>query len=125
MPRTRTAERLARKTGEAKAACLLSCLSAVPEVLPRFDYRIARGLAEDKGKLREQHEDAHLCSPELALFGVADGMGGHAAGEIAAALALNEVASSVASRTSQRAIEAYVARPSLQTRRNVFTRLRR
>jgi len=97
----------------------------VPEVLPRFDYRIARGVAEDKGKHRDQHEDAHIALPELALFGVADGMGGHAAGEIAAELALSEVKTSIGSRTSQRAIEAYVARPSLQTRRNVFTRLRR
>ena len=82
-------------------------------------------MAEDKGRVREHHEDAHLVAPELALFCVADGMGGHAHGEIAARLAIEEVKNSISGKTSQRALEAYVTRPDLEKRRNVFQRLRR
>jgi protein phosphatase len=39
--------------------------------------------ASDVGRRREVNEDAFLCDDQLGLWVVADGMGGHAAGEIA------------------------------------------
>ena len=39
--------------------------------------------ASHQGMVRENNEDAWLCDAELGLFVVADGMGGHSAGEIA------------------------------------------
>jgi PPM family protein phosphatase len=42
----------------------------------------------DVGRVREANEDAYCVSPDYAWFAVADGMGGHDAGEVAAALAI-------------------------------------
>jgi protein phosphatase len=44
--------------------------------------------ATDRGCVRTNNEDAFLCEPALGLFAVADGMGGAAAGERAAQIAI-------------------------------------
>lgn len=48
-------------------------------------------LASDPGLVREHNEDTALALPELGLFVVADGMGGHAAGDKASALVADTV----------------------------------
>ncbi len=49
----------------------------------------------DRGQVREKNEDSYLICREgpIWLFAVADGMGGHAAGEVASTLALEALSS--------------------------------
>lgn len=49
----------------------------------------------DRGLKRWQNEDALLVRDDLGLYVVADGMGGHAAGEVAADIAVKEIEAAV------------------------------
>lgn len=53
----------------------------------------------DVGRRRTENEDGFLVDEEVGLFAVCDGMGGHAAGEIASSLALEILRKEVRSNT--------------------------
>lgn len=50
----------------------------------------------DVGRVRESNEDSHFVDLRRGIFLVADGMGGHAAGEVASAIASSTVGESMA-----------------------------
>ena len=53
--------------------------------------RIEYSARSDQGKVRNSNEDYYIANPDASLFLVADGMGGHAAGEIASQIAASTV----------------------------------
>jgi len=56
------------------------------------DVRITCDALSDVGRKRKGNEDAHFMSEEQRLYVVADGMGGHAAGEVASRVAVDAIA---------------------------------
>lgn len=56
-------------------------------MIPKINWAVK----SHKGLLREDNEDSYLCEPELGLFLVVDGMGGHEAGEVAASIACESI----------------------------------
>lgn len=61
--------------------------------MSRFDIEFAA--VTDIGKIREKNEDNVLISSDLGLGCVADGMGGHSAGEIASNIAVSVLAETI------------------------------
>ncbi len=59
--------------------------------------RLATGSATDVGRVREGNEDGLLVDETMGLVAVADGMGGHQAGEVASATALEALRAAVRS----------------------------
>jgi protein phosphatase len=57
--------------------------------------RLVIGAATDVGRIREINEDGYLVDEGIGLIAVADGMGGHRAGEVASATALEALRASV------------------------------
>src|SRR3954471_7730466 len=71
-------------TGEARGVCDLE-----------DQMELSFWAATDVGRKREHNEDNFLVDKKLSLFIVADGMGGHASGEVASQMAVHEFRSAV------------------------------
>jgi serine/threonine protein phosphatase PrpC len=62
-----------------------------------MDFQIAAAGRSDRGRIRDNNEDAFYLDPSRRLFLVADGLGGHAGGELASG-AVVEVTAAAADR---------------------------
>jgi PPM family protein phosphatase len=88
--------------------------------VPRFDYLVNFGGASHVGNVRPNNEDVWFADPELGVFLIADGMGGHAAGQVAAQMAVDEAVTCLRSASVVPALKAHLEGPSLATRAAVF-----
>ncbi len=78
---------------------------------------VIAGAATDVGKVRDHNEDGHCVDPDGQVFMVADGMGGHAAGEVASGAAVQVTRQAWTSPAMRRRIQEYAARGDAQMRR--------
>lgn len=62
-----------------------------PEYTLKPSLPISWGAATHAGKVREENEDTFLAEPQLALFLVSDGMGGHRGGELASKIVIEDL----------------------------------
>jgi PPM family protein phosphatase len=68
--------------------------------------RIEYGARSDQGMVRTSNEDSCIANPRSGIFLVADGMGGHAAGEIASQIAASTVEEVVSGRRQGSSMES-------------------
>src|SRR5207244_657772 len=77
----------------------------------------------DVGRKRSHNEDAYLVDESLGLYAVADGMGGHAAGEVASTLAVQSLRDALAGEKA--VLDAFARTPSIEARESVAQAMER
>src|SRR5688572_2108294 len=78
--------------------------------MPVTVTKVSSSMRTDIGMVREHNEDSCHCDPAGTYYIVADGMGGHAAGEVASSMAVQEITRSLEAARGQ--IEAFAVNPA-------------
>lgn len=71
----------------------------------------------DVGRKRQLNEDAFRCDDALGLYVVADGVGGHAKGEVASAEAVDQIFAFI--RQGRPTLQAYLDKPDADTQKHL------
>ena len=79
------------------------------------------GAVSHVGRVRKRNEDHWLARPNIGLFAVADGMGGHRAGDIASAMAINELDATALNSVGPAQIERVLRRSFRRANRQIYT----
>ena len=80
------------------------------------------GAAETSvGKVREHNEDAHFLDPDRGIFAVCDGMGGHAAGEVASGIAVKVVRDCWGSERTMRAADTWLEHGTIEAKKALLS----
>ncbi|HEX7670658.1 MAG TPA: protein phosphatase 2C domain-containing protein [Polyangiaceae bacterium] len=88
--------------------------------IPRFDHLVEFAGASHAGRVRPTNEDVWRADPGLGLLAVADGMGGHAAGEIAARIAVTQIGAELRTPSALQAMDLFAETPTIEARRALF-----
>jgi serine/threonine protein phosphatase PrpC len=82
----------------------------------RIDY----GARSDQGMVRTSNEDSYIANIQSRIFLVADGMGGHAAGEIASHIAASTIDELVSGRSSDSNMEELLQAAAKEANKRVY-----
>ncbi|MEO8704585.1 MAG: protein phosphatase 2C domain-containing protein [Kofleriaceae bacterium] len=76
------------------------------------------------GKVREHNEDAHFFDSDAGVFLVCDGMGGHAAGEVASALAIQTIRENWSDEATRMLADAWLASGEPEAKKQLLSGIR-
>ncbi len=85
---------------------------------------IVGAAATHVGKVREHNEDAHFFDADTGVFLVCDGMGGHAAGEVASAIAIRTIRTQWTSQDTEQLIDGFMETGGFGVKKQLLTALR-
>lgn len=85
---------------------------------------IVGAAATHVGKVREHNEDAHFFDADAGVFLVCDGMGGHAAGEVASAIAIRTIRQQWAAEDTQMLIDGWLEKGTPDSKKQLIAMVR-